>query len=413
MTPPTIQIAMNPDKFYSKLGASFKPGVLTTVVLAAEELKRQGKKIIGLTGGMYDEPNFPWKEVKEAIDEATETDWRVMLQYGSTAGLHPLREQLAAWMKGHSIEADPYREIMITTGSQEALDLVTRVFLDKGDVVIVGAPTYLSALGAFRTVDPDIRQAKLDQDGMDPDDLEKVIKQVKSEGKTLKLLYIIPSFQNPTSTVIPMERRKRVLELAEKYDFLILEDNPYGYISFEGPMPTPLKGLDKTGRVMYTSTFSKIVSPGMRIGWLVAHREFIAKMVEAKSNISISNALPSQWVAAKLFEKGVVDQQITKMVKVYRKKRDVMLEAMDASFPEEAKWNHPKGGLFLWVTLPEHVNATDMLMESIQSGVAYIPGNNFYTTDTHNHMRLNYSHPSIPDITEGIQILGSLLKEKI
>jgi len=409
----TLQIAMNPDKFYSKLGASFKPGVLTTVVLAAEELKRQGKKIIGLTGGMYDEANFPWKEVKEAIDEATEADWRVMLQYGSTAGLHSLREQLAAWMKGHSIEADPYREMMITTGSQEALDLVTRVFLDKGDVVIVGAPTYLSALGAFRTVDPDIRQAKLDQDGMDSEDLEKVIKQVKAEGKTLKLLYIIPSFQNPTSTMLPMERRKRILELAEKHDFLILEDNPYGYISFEGPMPTPLKGLDKTGRVMYTSTFSKIVSPGMRIGWLVAHREFIAKMVEAKSNISISNALPSQWVAAKLFEKGVVDQQIEKMVKVYRKKRDVMLEAMDASFPKEAKWNHPKGGLFLWVTLPEHVNATEMLMEAIQSGVAYIPGNNFYTTSTHNHMRLNYSHPSIPDITEGIQILGSLLKEKI
>ena len=409
----TLQIAMNPDKFYSKLGASFKPGVLTTVVLAAEELKRQGKKIIGLTGGMYDEANFPWKEVKEAIDEATEADWRVMLQYGSTAGLHSLREQLAAWMKGHSIEADPYREMMITTGSQEALDLVTRVFLDKGDVVIVGAPTYLSALGAFRTVDPDIRQAKLDQDGMDPEDLEKVIKQVKAEGKTLKLLYIIPSFQNPTSTMLPMERRKRILELAEKHDFLILEDNPYGYISFEGPMPTPLKGLDKTGRVMYTSTFSKIVSPGMRIGWLVAHREFIAKMVEAKSNISISNALPSQWVAAKLFEKGVVDQQIEKMVKVYRKKRDVMLEAMDASFPKEAKWNHPKGGLFLWVTLPEHVNATEMLMEAVQSGVAYIPGNNFFTTSTHNHMRLNYSHPSIPDITEGIQILGSLLKEKI
>jgi len=413
MIPSTLQIAMNPDKFYSKLGASFKPGVLTTVVLAAEELKRQGKKIIGLTGGMYDEANFPWKEVKEAIDEATEADWRVMLQYGSTAGLHSLREQLAAWMKGHSIEADPYREMMITTGSQEALDLVTRVFLDKGDVVIVGAPTYLSALGAFRTVDPDIRQAKLDENGMDPEDLEKVIKQVKAEGKTLKLLYIIPSFQNPTSTMLPMERRKRILELAEKHDFLILEDNPYGYISFEGPMPTPLKGLDKTGRVMYTSTFSKIVSPGMRIGWLVAHREFIAKMVEAKSNISISNALPSQWVAAKLFEKGVVDQQIEKMVKVYRKKRDVMLEAMDASFPKEAKWNHPKGGLFLWVTLPEHVNATEMLMEAVQSGVAYIPGNNFFTTSTHNHMRLNYSHPSIPDITEGIQILGSLLKEKI
>ncbi|MBN2336324.1 PLP-dependent aminotransferase family protein [Candidatus Bathyarchaeota archaeon] len=404
---------MDPDKFYSKLGASFKPGVLTTVVLAAEELKRQGKKIIGLTGGMYDEPSFPWKEVRDIYAEATEADWRVMLQYGSTMGLMPLREELCKWMKGHKIEADPYREIMITTGSQEALDLVTRVFLDPGDVVIVGAPTYLSALGAFRTVSPDIRQAKLDDDGMVPEDLERVIKQVKAEGKKLKLLYIIPSFQNPTSTMLTMERRKRILELAEKHDFLILEDNPYGYISFEEPMPTPLRGLDKSGRVMYTSTYSKIVSPGMRIGWLVAHREFISKMVEAKSNISISNALPSQWAAAKLFEKGVVDKQIEKMIKVYRKKRDVMLESMDASFPKEAKWNTPKGGLFLWVKLPEHVNATEILMEGIQRGVAYIPGSNFFTTDTHNYIRLNYSHPSIPDIAEGIQILGELLKENI
>ena len=404
---------MNPDKFYSKLGASFQPGVLTTVVLAAEEMRRQGKKIIGLTGGMYDEESFPWKEVRQIFMDASEQDWRVMLQYGSTAGLMPLREELAKFMKGHGVAADPYGEITVTTGSQEALDLVTRVFIDKGDVVVVGAPTYLSALSAFKTNYPELRTAALDDEGMNPEALEKVIKEVEKEGKHLKLLYVIPSFQNPTSTMMPVERRKKILALAKKYDFLILEDNPYGYISFEGLMPQPIKGLDDEGRVMYTSTFSKIVSPGMRIGWLVAHKEFISKMVEAKSNISISTALPSQWVAAKLFEKGVVDQQITKMVKVYRKKRDVMLEAMNASFPKEAKWNHPKGGLFLWVTLPLHVNATEMLMEAIQRGVAYIPGSNFYTTDTHNHIRLNYSHPSIPDIAEGIQILGSLLKEKI
>jgi 2-aminoadipate transaminase len=404
---------MNPDKFYSKLGASFEPGVLTTVVLAAEDLKRQGKKIIGLTGGMYDEESFPWREVKKIFEEATEQDWRVMLQYGSTSGLASLKEQLSKFMKSQGIKADPYSEIIVTTGSQEALDLVTRVFIDKDDVILVGAPTYLSALSAFKTSYPDIRQVGLDDEGMNPDNLEKVIKSVKKEGKDVKLLYVIPSFQNPTSTMMPIERRKKILEIAKKYDFLILEDNPYGYISFEGPMPTPIKGFDDDGRVMYTSTFSKIVSPGMRIGWLVAHKEFITKIVEAKSSTSISNTLLSQYVAAKLFEQGVVEKQIEKMIKVYRKKRDVMLEALDTSFPKEAKWYQPKGGLFLWVKLPEHVNATDMLMESIKRGVAYIPGSNFYTTPTHNFIRLNYSHPSIPDITEGIQILGKLLKEKI
>ena len=404
---------MDTEKFYSKLGASYQPGVLTTVVLAAEELKRQGKKIIGLTGGMYDEESFPWREVKEVLADASEADWRVMLQYGGTRGYQPLREELSKWMKGHGINVDPYTELMITTGSQEALDLVARVFLDPGDVIIVGSPTYLSALTAFKTCNPDIREAKLDKDGMIPEDLEETVKQVVSEGKQVKFVYIIPSFQNPMSSMMTMERRKKIIELAKKYDFLILEDNPYGYISFEGPMPTPLKGLDDDGRVMYTSTYSKIVSPGMRIGWLCAHKEFIIKMAEAKGSTIISNALISQYAAAKLFERGDVDKQIEKMKKVYVKKRDVMLEAMDSYFPKEAKWNSPKGGLFLWVELPEKINATELLMEAVKRGVAYIPGSNFYTTETHNHIRLNYSHPSIDDIVEGTKLLGELLTEQL
>lgn len=404
---------MNPDKYYSELGASYQPGVLTTVVLAAEELARQGKKIIGLTGGMYDVESFPWKEVRSTLMDATEDDWKVMLQYGSTNGMGPLREQICKWMKGHGIEADPYKEIMVTTGSQEALDLVARIFMDPGDVVIVGAPTYLSALTAFQPSKPDIREAKLDKDGMDPEALEETIKAVIAEGKEVKLLYIIPTFQNPMSSMLTMERRKKILELAKKYDFLILEDNPYGYITFEDEMPLPIKALDTEGRVMYTSTFSKIVSPGMRIGWLVAPHPFIVKMMEAKGSTIISNPLVSQYAAAKLFERGDVDAQIDKMKKVYKKKRDVMLETMDTYFPKEAEWNAPKGGLFLWVTLPEHVNTTELLMKAVERGVAYLPGSSFYTTDNHNSIRLNYSHPSIDDIVEGIKILGTLLKEQV
>jgi 2-aminoadipate transaminase len=404
---------MNPDKYYSELGASYEPGVLTTVVLAAEELKRQGKKIIGLTGGMYDVESFPWVEVKSTLMDASEEDWKVMLQYGSTRGIQPLREEICEWMKGHGIEADPYTEIMIMTGSQEALDIVARIFMDPGDVVIVGAPTYLSALTAFEPSKPDIREAKLDKDGMDPEALEETIKQVLAEGKEVKLLYIIPTFQNPMSSMLTIERRERIMALAKKYDFLILEDNPYGYITFEGEMPKPIKALDDEGRVMYTSTFSKIVSPGMRIGWLVARKEFVVKMAEAKGSTIISNDLVSQYAAAKLFERGDVDRQIVKMKKVYRKKRDVMLETMDTYFPKEAKWNAPKGGLFLWVELPAKVNATELLMEAVSRGVAYLPGSSFFSSDVHNHMRLNYSHPSIDDIVEGIKILGTLLKELV
>jgi 2-aminoadipate transaminase len=404
---------METEKFYSKIGKAYQPGVLTTVVLAAEDLKRQGKKIIGLTGGMYDEESFPWREVKEILNNATENDWKVMLQYGGTRGYQPLREQLSNWMKGHGINVNPYKELMVTTGSQEALDLIARIFIDPGDVIIVGSPTYLSALSAFQTCEPDIREAMLDKDGMIPEELEKVVKQVLNDGKNVKFVYVIPSFQNPTSSMMPMERREELVKLAKKYDFLIVEDNPYGYISFEGPMPTPIKGLDDENRVLYTSTFSKIVSPGMRIGWLCGHDEFIMKMAEAKSTTIISNDLISQYVAAKLFERGVVDEQIEKMKKVYKKKRDVMLESLDTYFPQEAKWNRPKGGLFLWVDLPQSVNTTDLLMEAVKRGVAYIPGSNFYTTDIHNHIRLNYSHPSIDDIVEGVKILGKLLRDQL
>ncbi|MFP3952428.1 MAG: PLP-dependent aminotransferase family protein [Candidatus Bathyarchaeia archaeon] len=404
---------LEPEQFYSELGSTFKPGVITRVVLAADRLKREGKKIIGLTGGLYDEPSLPCREVKEIFAEADESDWRMMLQYGGTRGTQGLREELSEFMSGHDIEADPDQEVIVTTGSQEALDLTTRVFLDEGDVIIVGAPTYLSALSAFEQVNPDMRSCELDEEGMNPESLEELLVEIGNEGKTLKMLYTIPSFQNPTTTLMGDERRKRILELAEEYDFLILEDNPYGYISFDSSMPTPIAGFDVEGRVLYTSTFSKIVSPGMRIGWIRGHKDFIEKMTEAKSRISICNDVISQYAATQLFRRGDVKRQIEKMGRVYRKKRDVMLEAMQVSFPDEAEWIEPQGGLFIWVKLPDKLNTTELLMDAMQNGVAYIPGSNFFAKPVHNYIRLNFSHPSTGDIVEGIGILGDLFKKKL
>ena len=401
------------ENFYSELGKTFEPGIITRVVLAAMNMAKQGKKIIGFTGGMYDPPSLPGEEVSEILAEASEEDWKTMLQYGGTVGFPELREELSKFMAGHEIEADPEREIMITTGSQQALDLVARVFLDPGDVVIVGAPTYLSALGAFRQFNPEIRSVEIDGGGMNITALEAELEEIEGEGKWAKLLYLVPSFQNPTSTMLTEERRRRIVELAEEHNFIILEDNPYGYISFEGEMPPPIMGLDRAGRTMYTSTFSKIVSPGMRIGWLVAPGEFITKMVEAKSNVSICNDGITQYLATQLFKRGDVERQISKVTEIYRRKRDLMLETMATNFPEETEWNDPKGGLFLWVKMPEHVNTTKILKNAVENGVAYIPGSNFFAEPVHNYMRLNYSHPSEADIVEGIQILGSLLKKAI
>jgi len=401
------------DKFYSELGKTLEPGIITQVVLAAMDLAKQGKKIIGFTGGMYDPPSLPGEEVSRILAEASEEDWMEMLQYGGTVGSPELREELSRFMAGHGIDADPNGEIIITTGSQQALDLVARVFLDPGDVVIVGAPTYLSALGAFRQFNPEIRSVVIDEWGMNVEALEAELGKIEGEGKWAKLLYLVPSFQNPTSTMLTVERRRRIVELAEEHDFIILEDNPYGYISFVGEMPMPVMGYDDGGRVMYTSTFSKIVSPGMRIGWLVAPKPFITKMAEAKSNVSICNDGITQYVATELFRRGDVARQIPKVTELYRRKRDLMLETMEACFPEEAEWNDPEGGLFLWVKLPGHVDTTELLREAVESGVAFIPGSNFFAEPVHNYMRLNYSHPSEADIVEGIQIMGSMLKKAV
>jgi len=402
------------NRFYSRLGESLKPGVITQVVLAAFDLIKQGKKIVSLTGGSYDPPSFAIEEIKTIVSEAPVEAWQEMLQYGSNVGSGQLRAQLSRFMAEAEIEADPEGEIIVMTGSQQALDLISRLLIDSGDVIVVGSPTYLQALAAFRQFEPEFSLVPIDEDGMNMDALEEELKRLASEGKTPKLLYTVPSFQNPTSTVLTDDRRLRMLELAEEFDFLILEDNPYGYISYMGPMPKPIKASDKSGRVMYMSTFSKIVSPGLRIGWVAGPKELVTKMAVAKGTVDICTDGMSQYVAAELLRRGVVEKQIQKMIDIYRRKRDLMLEAMETSFPEEAEWSEPKGGLFLWVKMPEGVDTSELLMEAVNSGVAYIPGSNFYTDPSiTNYIRLNYSFPSEDDIVEGIRILGDLLKKQI
>ena len=402
------------NRFYSKLGESLKPGVITQVVLAAFELAKQGKKIVSLTGGSYDPPSFAIEEIKTIISDAPAEAWQEMLQYGSNIGSGRLRTHLSRFMAGGGIEADPQGEIVVMTGSQQALDLISRLLIDSGDLIVVGAPTYLQALAAFRQFEPEFSVVPIDKDGMNMEALEKELKRLASEGRTPKLLYTVPSFQNPTSTVLSKERRLGMLELAEEFDFLILEDNPYGYISFKGPMPTPIKALDKSGRVMYMSTFSKIVSPGLRIGWVAAPKELVTKLAVAKGAVDICTDGVSQYLAAELLRRGVVEKQIQKMIDIYRRKRDLMLEAMETYFPREAEWNEPMGGLFLWVKMPEGVDTSELLIEAVNRGVAYIPGSNFFTNPSiTNYIRLNYSFPSEDDIVEGIKILGQLLKKQV
>ncbi|MCD6264144.1 PLP-dependent aminotransferase family protein [Candidatus Bathyarchaeota archaeon] len=402
------------DRFFSNLGRSYKPGIITEIVLAAFEMAKKGKKLISLTGGSYDPPSLPVVEIREVLQEVPDTAWREILQYGSNQGYWRLREALSKFMKGSGITVDQEGEVLVTTGSQQALDLISRVFIDEGDIIGVGSPTYLAALSAFKQFSPQFLTIPVGDEGLDLGALEEELERLRREGKGMKMLYVVPSFQNPTGVVMPQPNRRRLLEMAEEYDFLIVEDNPYGYIAFEGEPPTPIKAFDEGGRVIYLSTFSKIVSPGLRIGWVAAEEEIVEKLAIAKSAVDLCSDGLSQYVASELLSRGVVERQIRKVTDVYREKRDLMLESMEVYFPKEVEWNRPRGGLFLWVRLPEGVDASEMVFEAVERGVAYIPGSNFFTDPSKtNYMRLNYSFPSKEDIVEGIKILGDLLKERV
>jgi 2-aminoadipate transaminase len=402
------------DRFFSKLGRNYKPGVITEIVLAAFDMERKGKKLISLSGGSYDPSSFSIAEIKALLQEAPDAAWREILQYGSNKGYWRLREALSKFMAQREMKANSEKEILVTTGSQQALDLIARVFIDEDDIIGVGYPTYLEALSIFNQFSPQFLSIPVDENSLDLDFLEECLRSLETQGKQMKLLYTVPSFENPTGAVMPQANRKRLLKMAEEHDFLIVEDNPYGYIAFEEAPPTPIKAFDEANKVIYLSTFSKMVSPGLRIGWVAADEEIIGKLSLAKSSVDLCSGGLSQYVASELLNRGVVEKQIQRITNVYRAKRDLMLETMEVSFPREAKWNKPRGGLFLWVTLPEGVDASKMVFEAVDRGVAYIPGSEFFTDPSKtNYMRLNYSFPSQEDIIEGIQILGKLLKEKI
>ena len=408
--PPTI----NTDKFLSQLGKKYEPGIITDIVLAAFDLERKGKRLISLSGGSYDPASFLIKEIKAILQDAEDASWREILQYGSNRGYWRLREALSEFMKPRSIKADSDKEVLITTGSQQALDLISRVLVDHLDIVGVGSPTYLEALSIFKQFSPKFLVIPVNETSLDIDFLQHHLRELKQKGRSMKILYTVPSFENPTGAVMPDANRKELLELAGEYDFLIVEDNPYGYLAFEQKPPIPIKTLDKEGRIIYLSTFSKIVSPGLRIGWAVCEERISAKLGHAKSSVDLCSDGLSQYVASQLLAKGLVEKQISHITSVYRQKRDLMLESMDSYFPKEAQWNRPKGGIFLWVTLPKTIDATKMVFEAVERGVAYIPGSNFFTDPKKtNYLRLNYSYPSKDDIIEGIKILGRLLKEKL
>lgn len=370
--------------------------------------------IISFGGGLPAPEVFPIDRIAEATARVLRDLGGTALQYSPTEGYLPLREMIARHSArfGLDITTD---NIMITSGSQQALDLLGKVFINRGDRILVEAPTYMGALQAWNAYGAEYVPVASDDNGMNTDALEEALRAGP------KFIYVLPNFQNPTGVTLALERRKKLIELAEQYGVPVIEDDPYGQLRFEGehlPALVVLDGCERRngdfcyrGNIIYLSTFSKILAPGLRLAWVVAPPEVIRKLVQAKQGADLHTATFNQIIAHEVAG-GFLDEHVHLIRRVYRERRDVMLAAMEASFPPGVGWTHPQGGLFLWGTLPEQLDSAAVLSAAIEQKVAFVPGTPFFPCGGgQNTMRLNFSYSNPETIREGISRLGHVIAE--
>ena len=373
--------------------------------------------IISFAGGLPAPEVFPLNAFKAACEKVLVDYGAQALQYSTTEGILPLREQIVRHTSRYYLNITP-DNILITSGSQQALDLLGRIFINRGDRILVESPTYLGALQAWNAYGAEYITVPMDKQGMNTDALEEALRSGP------KFIYVLPNFQNPTGVTLSLERRYRLVELADRYGVPIIEDDTYGQLRYEGEHLASVVVLDDQlrdnadhcyhGNVIYLSTFSKILAPGVRLGWVIATPEVIRKLVQAKQGTDLHTATFNQLVAHEVSRGGFLDEHIKIIRQVYRERRDVMLGAMDRFFPPEVDWTHPEGGLFVWGTLPEHLDAADVLKLAVQQKVAFVPGQPFHPNNSgYNTMRINFSNATPEKIQEGILRLGQVLQEKV
>ncbi len=372
-------------------------------------------EIISFGGGMPAPEVFPTEKIAGACQYVLTNLSATALQYGSTEGYLPLREMIVRHSERFGLLIRP-DNVLITSGSQQALDLLGKIFINHGDRILVESPTYLGALQAWNAYGAEYVVVASDEHGMVADSLEEKLRTGP------KFIYLLPNFQNPTGVTISLERRMKIIELADRYGVPIIEDDPYGQLRFGGeniPSVTVLDNevrpaLDKntyTGNVIYLSTFSKILAPGLRLGWITAPPEVIRKLVQAKQGADLHTATFNQVVAYEVGKGGFIDQHVKFIRKVYLERRNVMLDALEEFMPAGVKWTHPEGGLFLWATLPDYMDATKILKPAIAEKVAFVPGESFHPNGGgKNTMRLNFSMPTPEKITIGMERLGRVIK---
>ena len=373
--------------------------------------------VISFGGGLPAPEVFPIQQFEEACTRVLRDQAAEALQYSPTEGYRPLREMIArhSCRYGVTVTAD---NILITSGSQQALDLVGKVFINQGDRILVERPTYLAAIQAWNTYQAQYTAVGTDDDGMRPDELEAALRGAP------KFIYALPNFQNPSGVTLSLERRKALVELADHYGCPIIEDDPYGQLRYEGEHVPSIVQVDSeyrsgngkpyTGNVMYMSTFSKTLAPGLRLGWVVAPTNVIERLVQAKQCADLNTSAFTQMVAYEVARHGFLDEHVKLIRRVYRERRDAMLAAMADLFPEGTTWTHPKGGLFLWVRFPEGINAVDLLKESLKENVAFLSGGSFFVDRPEvNTARFNFSYVDPDRIREGVKRIAGVLKRML
>jgi 2-aminoadipate transaminase len=369
--------------------------------------------VISLAGGLPDTSSFPPKTFAAQMTRIAQESAAEALQYGPTEGFRETVDCIVEVMGAEGMLPDP-EDVIVTTGGQQAIDLICKALVDPGDAVICEAPTYPGAIPVFCSYEAETIQIECDSEGMRIEDLESTLEQLDGEGRRPKLIYSVPSFQNPAGVTMSLERRQRLVELARSRELLVVEDNPYGLLRFGGEPLPPLYQLDGGDFVIYIGTFSKILSPGIRLGWAVAPPPVMEKVVLGKQASDLCTSTLTQYFVREYFAEGRWREYIESLVGIYRDRRDAMLEALHTHFPPQASWTEPEGGLFVWATLPPYIDTSDLLAKALRDDVAFVPGQAAYVDGRgRNSMRLNFSGSGEDELREGIRRIGRVVEEQV
>jgi 2-aminoadipate transaminase len=397
----------NLEKRFASRAAGMLPSEIRSLFAVASR-----PEIVSLAGGMPNLSALPMEMMAGVVNKLILTNGAEALQYGSGQGHPKLREQICDVMALEGIRANP-DDVVITTGSQQALDLISRIFIDPGDVVLVEAPSYVGALGTFRQYEASVVHVEMDNDGLVPDSLRAAITNVRAAGRKIKFLYLIPNYQNPTGVCLPADRRTEILRICREAEIFVVEDNPYGLLGFDKPSPNAMRAEDSEN-VIYLGSFSKTIASGLRVGWALVPQSLKDKLVIASESSVLCPSNFTQLTISSYLADQPWRDQIASFCELYKARRDAMLESLDQYFPSEATWTKPGGGFYVWVNLPAEIDTKALMPKAIVAKVAFVPGSAFYADGLGSwSMRLSYCHPTPERIREGVKALGGVIAQEM